>query len=107
MNAGYSFYSENGALDSFLISKCTPELEHYIGLEPDKPSFDELSEAMTNFMNIKVKKRNKYGFIAFIQEAANLPAAFSKTLLISDLTKTLLLLVIEVLQKVGEHCCIL
>ena len=62
MNAGYSFYSANGALDSSLISKCTPELEHYMGLEPDKPSFDKLSEAMTNFTNIKVKKKKLISF---------------------------------------------
>ena len=50
-----SYYTGNGTLDSFLITKCTPELEHYIGLEPHKPSFDQLSEAMMNFTDIKVR----------------------------------------------------
>ena len=48
------YHTGDGMLDGFLLNKCTPELQHYIGLEPHEPSFDELRKTMMNFTDIKV-----------------------------------------------------
>ena len=49
-----SFPTGQGILDTYIIKNCAPELQQYIGTEPDKASYDKLREVLSNFTNVEV-----------------------------------------------------
>ena len=46
----------NGNLDGPMISKCMPQLEQYIGIEPGKDLITELAACMEEFPSVKVRQ---------------------------------------------------